>query len=89
MRTLSWNWSPPLASNDWPVRRGNDAVTTYLPGDMEVVFQEKVNETVVVMVEPSGIISETEDAIVFEVTLVAVIVSWIVSKKSPMLVSDT
>jgi hypothetical protein len=83
VRTLSCNWSPPLASNDWPVRRGYDAVITYLPGSTEVVFQEKVNETVVVVVEPIGMISVTEEATVSDVMFVAVIVSWTVSKKSP------
>jgi hypothetical protein len=65
------------------VRRGYDAVITYLPGSTDVVFQEKVKETVVVVVEPMGIISVTEDATVNEVRFVAVIVSWTVSKKSP------
>jgi hypothetical protein len=65
------------------VRRGYDAVITYLPGETDVVFQEKVNETVVVVVAPIGIISVTEDATVSEVKFVAVIVSCTVSKKSP------
>jgi hypothetical protein len=61
----------------------------YLPGDTDVVFQEKVNETVVVVVAPIGMISVMDDATVSDVRFVAVIVSWIVSKKSPRLVSDT
>ena len=62
---------------------------TYLPCGTDVVFQEKVNVTVVIVVEPSGMVFVTEDAIVYDVRFVAVIVSWIVSKKSPRFVICT
>ena len=55
-------------------------MTTYLPSGIDVVLQEKVNVTVVIVVEPKGIVSVTEDAMVYVVRFVAVIVSWIVSK---------
>ena len=55
-------------------------MTTYLPSGADPMFQEKVNVTVVIVVEPRGIVLLTEDAMVYVVRFVAVTVSWIVSK---------
>jgi len=61
----------------------------YLPSGTDVVFQEKVKVTVVIVVDPRGIVSVTKDAIVYEVRFVAVIVNWTCSKKSPRFVCDS
>lgn len=68
--------SPPLAIDDWPVRRGYETVTRYAPRGTLVVLQPNVKP----MVEPAGTFFETEDAIVYDVTFTAVIVSWMVSE---------
>ena len=71
MRTLNCRVSPPLDNNDWPVRRGYEAVITYLPCGMDVVFQP--NEKI--KVDPTGTLFETEDTIVYDVRFTAVTVN--------------